>query len=108
MTILFDGNTPTPLRRALRGHKATRARELNWQSLRNGALLDAAEEAGFDILLTCDQNIAYQQNFSGRKLAVLILPTNHWPTLKRFAARIATMIDFVQHGEVKRVELGDL
>ena len=41
-----------------------RADELGWQGLENGALLDAAEQAGFDLLLTCDQNVQYQQNFN--------------------------------------------
>jgi hypothetical protein len=57
----------------LRGHDITRADELGWQGLENGDLLDAAEQAGFDLLLTCDQNIRYQQNFTGRKLALLVL-----------------------------------
>jgi hypothetical protein len=54
--ILFDANTPVPLARFLQGHEVVRADELGWQGLENGALLDAAEQAGFDLLLTCDQN----------------------------------------------------
>ena len=76
MRILFDANTPAPLARSLRGHQVTRADELGWQGLENGELLDATEQAGFDILLTCDQNVRYQQNFEGRALAVVILSTN--------------------------------
>jgi hypothetical protein len=68
--VLFDANTPVPLARALRGHAVTCAQELGWQGLENGALLDAAEQAGFDVLVTCDQNVGYQQNFKNRKLAV--------------------------------------
>ena len=90
MKILFDANTPAPLAPFLRGHEVVRADELGWQGLENGALLDAAEEAGFDLLLTCDQNVQYQQNFTSRKLGLLILSSNHWPTLRRIAARIAT------------------
>jgi hypothetical protein len=71
--ILFDADTPVPLARFLRGHEVVRADELGWQGLENGALLDAAEQAGFDLLLTCDQNVRYQQNFAGRKLALVIL-----------------------------------
>jgi hypothetical protein len=55
--ILFDANTPAPLSRFLRGHQVVRADELGWQGLENGALLDAAEQAGFDLPLTCDQNV---------------------------------------------------
>jgi hypothetical protein len=78
---------------------------LGWQGLENGALLAAAELAGFDLLLTCDQNVRYQQNFATRKLALVILSSNHWPTLRRIAARIATAIDFVQTGQIVRVDV---
>jgi hypothetical protein len=106
--ILFDANTPAPLARFLRGHEVVRADELGWQGLENGALLDAAEQAGFDLLLTCDQNVRYQQNFAGRKLALVILSSNHWPTLRRIAARIATAVDFVQTGQIVKVDVAML
>ncbi len=108
MKILFDANTPAPLARFLRGHEVVRADELGWQGLENGALLDAAEQAGFDLLLTCDQNVRYQQNFASRKLALVILSSNHWPSLRRIAARIATAVDFVQAGHVVRVDVAML
>jgi len=101
--ILFDANTPAPLARFLRGHEVMRADELGWQGLENGALLDAAEPARLDLLLSCDQNVQYQQNFTSRKLSLLILSSNHWPTLRRIAARIATAVDFVQSGQVVMV-----
>jgi hypothetical protein len=82
-----------------------RSDQLGWQGLENGALLDAAEKAGFDMLLTCDQNVRYQQNFSGRKLALVVLSSNHWPTLLRVAARIANAVDFVQTGQIVRVDI---
>jgi hypothetical protein len=106
--ILFDTNTPAPLSGSLRGHQVTRTGELRWQSPENGELLDAAEEAGFEVLITCDQNLRYQQNFTDRKLAVVILSTNHWPTLRPVAARIATAVDFVQRGQVIRVDVAAL
>jgi hypothetical protein len=103
--ILFDSNTPAPLRRALRGHEVVRAREVGWQSLANGALLDAAEGAGFDVLVACDQNLSYQQNLAGRGISVVVLSTNHWNTLRPLAARIATRIEFVQRGQVVRIDV---
>jgi hypothetical protein len=106
--ILFDANTPAPLARFLRGHEVVRADELGWQGLENGALLDAAEQAGFDLLLTCDQNVRYQQNLTRRKLALLILSSNHWPTLRPVAARIATAVDFVQTGQILKVDVAML
>ncbi len=58
MKILFDANTPAPLSRFLRGHDVVRADELGWQGMENGELLDAAEGAGFDLVLTCDQDVS--------------------------------------------------
>ena len=108
MKILFAANTPAPLAGFLRGHEVTRADELGWPGLENGALLDAAEQGGFDLLLTCDQNVRYQQNFTNVKLALVVLSSNHWPTLRPIAARIATAIDFVQTGQIVKVEIATL
>lgn len=105
MKILFDANTPAPLARFLRGHDVVRADQLGWQGLENGALLDAAERAGFYLLLTRDQNVRYQQNFTGREIALVVLSSNHWPTLRRFGARIATTVDFVQAGQIIKVDI---
>ena len=82
MKILFDNSAPGPLTRFLRRHEVAFARKLRWQTLDDGTLLDAAERDGFDVLLTCDQNFAYQQNLHGRKLAVVIVATNSWPKMK--------------------------
>jgi hypothetical protein len=90
------------------GHDVVRADELEWQNLENGALLEAAENAGFDLPLTCDQNIRYQQNFTERKIALVILSSNHWPTLRRVAARIASAVDFVQTGQIVKLEVTQL
>lgn len=71
-------------------------------------MLDAAEQAGFELLLTCDQNVRYQQNFTNRKLALVVLSSNHWPTLRGIAARIATAVDFVQAGRIVRIDVATL
>jgi hypothetical protein len=105
---LFDANTPAPLARFSRGHEVVRADQMGWQGLENGALLDAAEQAGFDLLLTCDQNVRYQQNLTSRKLALVILSSNHWPAMRRVAARIATAVDFVQTGQIVKVDVAML
>jgi predicted nuclease of predicted toxin-antitoxin system len=81
MKIVFDQGTPAPLRHALAGHDVSTAYEMRWAKLSNGDLLKAAE-ADFDILITTDQSLAYQQNISGRRLAILVLPTTNWPTIK--------------------------
>ncbi len=105
MRILFDTNTPVPLRRFLRGHEVTLAKDVGWDRLANGALLAAAESSGFDILLTCDQNLQYQQNLSGLRVALVILSANNWNKIRPHVARIASTLDFVQRGQVVRVDL---
>jgi hypothetical protein len=73
MKILFDHGTPAPLRRSLTAHVVATAYEMGWAELNNGALLTAAK-AAFDIFVTTDRNLRYQQNLGGRQLAILILP----------------------------------
>lgn len=108
MKILFDANTPAKLARFLRGHDVVCADQIGWQRLKNGDLLAAAEGAAFDVLLTCDQNIRYQQNFTGRKIAVVILSANRWLTLRPVAHRIASAVDFVQTGQIVRIDVKTL
>ena len=70
MLILFDHGTPRGLIRALPEHTVITAQSKGWDRLSNGALLNAAEEAGIDLLLSTDQGIRYQQNLSSRKIAL--------------------------------------
>lgn len=74
--ILFDQNVPVGLRRYLLDEVST-AYEKGWKELRNGELLAAAEHAGFDIFLTCDQSIRHQQSLAGLRITVVVLRTNH-------------------------------
>ena len=78
MKILFDQGTPAPLRGALTAHQVSTAHEMGWSELDNGRLLAAAEET-FDVLVTTDRNLRHQQSMTGRRLAVLVLPTTSWP-----------------------------
>ena len=81
MRVLFDQGTPAPLRGALTAHAVSTAYEMGWSTLSNGDLLDAAE-AQFDAFVTTDQNLRYQQNLAGRRLAILVLPFSSWPRLQ--------------------------
>jgi len=74
MKILFDQATPVPIRQYLPGHLVRTAAQQGWDKLRNGDLLKAAEEAGFDLLLTTDRNMAYPQNLQDRKIAITADP----------------------------------
>ncbi len=103
MRILFDKGTPRPLRRRLFGHQVETVVERGWDALSNGALLERAEEAGFEILLTTDQNIRYQQNMSNRRLAVVVLMNTAWPRISRRAEAIRTALEGIQPGELREV-----
>lgn len=106
MRVLLDQGTPTPLRRALANHSVATAYEMGWSKLTNGELLAAAENT-FDVFVTTDQSLRYQQNRAGRRLAILVLPTTSWPRLQRHAVAIATAIAVLQPGDVQEWSLPD-
>ena len=91
MRVLFDNNVPAPLRHRLMGHKVDTAKERGWQELKNGDLLTAAEQDGFQVMVTGDKNLAYQQNLEGRTLALVVLPTIDWSILKGAPATLSTI-----------------
>ncbi|MGE4045615.1 MAG: hypothetical protein AB7F35_12235 [Acetobacteraceae bacterium] len=91
--ILFDQNVPKRLRVRLTGHQVETAFERGWSALSNGDLLREAEQAGFDVLLTSDQNLRYQQNLTGRRIAVVVLGTNIWPILAMDSDKIVRAVD---------------
>jgi hypothetical protein len=82
LKILFDNNVPVPLRRHLTGHEVWTAAKLGWQELQNGDLLDAAQEAGFNVMVTGDKSLSYQQNLAARTLALVVLSANNWNDIK--------------------------
>ena len=75
MKLLFDQGTPVPLRKYLLNHTVVTAYEQGWNDIRNGDLLQRAETADFDAIITTDQNIRYQQNLTGRKISIVVLLT---------------------------------
>jgi hypothetical protein len=95
--ILFDQGTPAPLRQSLTAHSVSTSYEMSWSALANGDLLDAAE-AQFDVFVTTDQNLRYQQNLSGRQLAILVLPYASWPKLQRHLPAIVAAIETMTPG----------
>jgi hypothetical protein len=82
MFILFDQATPVPIRPYIEGHIVRTAAQQGWDKLKNGDLLTAAEKAAFDMLLTTDKNMRYQQNLAGRKITVVVLGQQQWPRLR--------------------------
>ena len=105
MRILFDNGTPRQLRRQLFGHEIETAMKRGWDTLANGVLLDRAEEAGFEALITTDQGIRYQQNTSNRRVAVVVLMNTAWPRISRRTEAIRTVLEEIRSGEVREVPI---
>ena len=104
MLILFDHVTPSGVARCLSSHTVTKAKDWGWDTLSNGDLLTAAEQAGFDVLVTADKNMRYQQNLQGRRSAVVVLSTPQWPVVKLHLAEIATAVNSAIAGSYIEVD----
>lgn len=106
MLILFDHGTPKGLIPALAGHQVITAQSRGWNALDNGALLDAAEELGIDLLLTTDRRIRYQQNLAGRKIALVVLTgTTKWSRIRRHFRQIAAVVNGAAPGSYTEIEI---
>jgi hypothetical protein len=92
MLVLFDQGTPVGIRKSLSEHTVRTAAEQGWSTLLNGELLRAAETAGFDVLLTTDTSLRFQQNLEGSRLAVVILGRNRWKLVRRMLPEIAAAV----------------
>ena len=92
MNLVFDQNIPKPLLKSFSGHKVAHAPDLGWGELENGALITAAEQAGYDVLVTSDQNIRYQQNLTRRDIGLVALSTNLWPVIRQNLSRVVADI----------------
>jgi hypothetical protein len=105
MLVLFDHVTPRGVARSLTGHTVTKARDRGWDRLTNGDLLAEAERAGFDVLLTADKNMLYQQNLTGRRIALVVLTTPQWPVVRLHLDRIAAAVNAATPGSFAQVEI---
>jgi predicted nuclease of predicted toxin-antitoxin system len=105
LKVLFDQGTPAPLRRSLSNHQVATAHELGWSKLQNGRLISAAEEAGFEIFVTTDKHLKYQQNLIGRSLAIVVLLTTSWPRISRHLPAVVAAIDQAQRGSYVEVSV---
>jgi len=103
MRILFDHVTPSGVARFLRDHTVTKARELGWDTLANGDLLVEAERAGFDVVLTADKNMRYQQNLRGRRIALVVLGTPQWPIVRLHGEKISAAINAATPGSYTEI-----
>ena len=102
MRILFDQGVPVPLLKELMGHEVTTCKEKGWDQITNGDLITQAETL-FDVFVSTDQNLKYQQNLKNRKIAILVLPTTSWRKLEQNAATIKQALDTLKAGQYLEV-----
>jgi|SRR5579872_1828261 len=107
MLILFDHGTPRGLAAALTAHDVREARAQGWDALDNGDLLSAAEAAGFEVFVTPDKNIVYQQNLKGRKISIIVLGNAQWPILRQHMERVVAAVNAAAPGSFIEVEILD-
>lgn len=105
MRVLFDQATPVPIRRFLKDHIVRTAAEEGWERLQNGELLNAAESAGFEVFVTTDQNIPYQQNLVGRRIAIIVLTKQQWPELRQHVQLIVEAINAALPGTCIEIDI---
>lgn len=105
MRVLFDNGTPRGLAVALGGHSVEEARAKGWDMLRNGELLDAAERDGFDVFITTDRNLKYQQNLASRRVAIVVLSKGRWKPIQTRLSEIAAAVDAALPGSFAEVDI---
>lgn len=103
MRILFDQGTPVPLRRHLHPNSVDTVAEKNWSTVTNGDLLRLAEDNGYDVFITTDQNLRYQQNLQGRRLGLVVLMATSWPKIQNHIPAITSAITRVAGGGYEEV-----
>lgn len=106
MLVLFDNGTPRTLARFLIDHHmVTEARARGWEELENGDLLREAEAAGFEVLVTTDKNLSYQQNLKGRRIAIVVLGLGRWSLIKRRLQQVVIAVNAATPGGFTEVEI---
>ena len=107
MKILLDECTPHVLKRLLTGFEITTVQDQGWAGITNGTLLQLAEEH-FDVLITSDQNLKYQQHLANRQLATVQLPTNKVPIVVRLASVIQSALNNIEAGGFVEVRMDQI
>lgn len=96
--VLLDHCVPRPFRNLLVGCTVATASEMGWAQLKNGELLDAAQAASFEVLITADKTLRYQQNLSARQIAIIELPTNRLRLVANYAAQVNALLTAILPG----------
>jgi predicted nuclease of predicted toxin-antitoxin system len=106
MLVLFDNGTPRTLARFLIDHHTvTEARARGWEELENGELLNEAEAAGFEVLVTTDKNLGYQQNLAGRRIAIVVLGQGRWTLIKPHVAQVVAAVNAATPSSFAEVDI---
>ena len=93
------------MRKVLVGHEVTTAHEMGWSRLQNGELIAAAESAGYQVFVTTDKNLKYQQDLTGRQLAIVVLSTTSWPRIRAHLALVTAAVDQASRGSYCEVDV---
>src|SRR4051794_41041105 len=104
MKILLDECVPAPLQSLLSTHDCTTVQAKGWNGIRNGDLLQRAE-AEFDLFITSDQNIRYQQNLVGRSIAIIVLSTNDVGRIRAAASIIDKVVAKIQPNAFQHLDI---
>jgi len=105
MRILFDQGVPRGLATSLGSHDVTEARKLKWERISSGALLKLAEDAGFNLLLTTDKNVRYQQNLADRKISIVVLGQSPWWLVREHLDAIVAAVNAATPGSYAEVDI---
>jgi hypothetical protein len=105
MHILFDQGVPRGIAASLGSHDVTEARKLKWERISNGTLLKLAEDAGFNLLLTTDKNLRYQQNLADRKISIVVLGQSPWWLVREHLDAIVAAVNAATPGSYAEVEI---
>jgi hypothetical protein len=105
MRVLFDNGTPRGVAAGLAEHDVEEARSRGWDTLRNSELLDAAEAAGFEVIITTDRNIRHQQNLKNRKIAIVVLGKGRWTLIKKRLPEIAAAVAAASPGSFAELDI---
>ncbi len=106
MKVLLDENLPHRLKNHLGSHEAFTVRYQGWSGLENGELLRTAENDGFEVFLTGDQTMSYEQNLTGRQIAVVVLSAIEWHIIRHSLLTIQTAIDAAAPGSHQAIDCG--
>lgn len=104
MNILLDECVPWPMHELLSGHSCTTVQRRGWGGIKNGDLLQLAE-GEFDLFITSDQGIHYQQNLAGRRIAIIELSTNKLRRLEASAGIIRSMVAAIRPAEFRHLKI---